>query len=428
MNSLLMLRICAVVAISLVAAKPFMKTGLIQSTLRGTPISTAPRVTPGDGAGPPPEQPRYARKPGDADIVIWSGHSSVPVFFQTVLACLWIAIIGSLPFIIPVSDHRPVTKTQKVVGAAMLTVLFGGVYLFTNIILFESVHFTQTRPLTIIECIYFMSQVITTVGYGDIVPAKVRGQVFVGLYVLGALFIIAMLVSDVTAHVARAAQKYRDKLVGDLAKSVVAQHEREAREGKVASRSSSVHDLIAPQRPSTQALMVSLGCFAVIDICWIIFFSNYPGEQKTMFQALYMSVITLSTVGLGAFTPLTEGGMIFGAFFMLFGSAALVSSVSNFCEVVVKMNEYERFNGESKKNAAKHLKQIVGKDGKQVNQMQFFEWSVLNQKLMSQDQIQGVLEAFDNLGPKNGVVDFRSVEASMGVILSPRPQSPRPQN
>jgi len=417
-NSFLVLLISTFLAISLVAAKPISKTGLIQSTLRGTPISTAPRVLPGDGSGPPPE-PRYTHRPGAAGAVIWPDHSHVPVILQTVFACLWILVIGSLPFIIPVSDHRPVTKTQKAIGGAMLAVLFGGLYLFTNIILFESVHFKQTRPLTIVECIYFMSQVITTVGYGDIVPAKVRGQVFVGLYVLGALFIIAMLVSDVTNHVAIAAAKYRENLVGNLAKSVVAQHQQDKKEGK-ASRSTSVHDLIAPPKPSTQPLMVSLACFAVIDICWIIFFSNYPGEQKTMFQAAYMSVITLSTVGLGAFTPLTEGGMIFGAFFMLFGSAALVSSVSNFCTLVVKMNEYERFSHDSKKQATQNLKEIIGRGGKQVDQMQFFEWSVLSQKLMSQEQMQGVLAAFKNLNPVNGVVDLKKVEASMGVMLSPR--------
>lgn len=418
MNSLIMLRILAILAISCGAAKPFPKTGLIQSTLRGTPISTAPQMTPGEGSGPPPEQPRYARKPGDAVVVIWPEHSNVPVFIQTCLACVWILILASLPFIIPVLDKRDVTKTQKVVGAAMLTVLFGGLYLFTNIILFESVHFEQTRPLTIIECIYFMSQVITTVGYGDIVPAKVRGQVFVGMYVLGALFIIAMLVSEVTTHVSLAAQKYRERLLKENGQQQ--QQQQDKKDGKVGSRSSSVHDLIVPQKPSPRDFFISIACFAVIDICWICFFSNYPGEQKTMFQALYMSVITLSTVGLGAFTPLTEGGMIFGAFFMLFGSAALVSSVSNFCALVVKMNEFERFSGDSKIKATKHLKQIVGQGAKQVNQMQFFEWSVLNQKLMSETQIKGVLEAFDNLQPVNGVVDFRTVEASMGVILSPR--------
>merc|ERR1719329_2034324 len=94
----------------------------------------------------------------------------------------------------------------------MWVVFFGGYWLFTNIILFQSIHFKQIRPLTMVECMYFMSQVITTVGYGDITPAKVRGQVFVGLYVLGAMFIISMVVSDVINQVIESADNYKKRL------------------------------------------------------------------------------------------------------------------------------------------------------------------------------------------------------------------------
>merc|ERR1719241_2864 len=96
----------------------------------------------------------------------------------------------------------------------MLCVLFGGLYLFTNIILFKSGHFEEVRSLTTVECIYFMSQIITTVGYGDITPAKPRGQVFVALYVLGALFVIAMLVSQIIEHCTQLLHQQREKLLG----------------------------------------------------------------------------------------------------------------------------------------------------------------------------------------------------------------------
>jgi hypothetical protein len=408
----------AVSAATLVSTEA--KFTLVQQNLRGdgTPISTPPRVTP--GSGPPPE-PYYSRKPGPPPS-LWPDKSHYPFIVQTFLACCWICVIGSLPFLIPVIDHQPVTKTQKIVGASMLTVLFGGVYLFTNIILFNSVHFSGSRPLTVVECIYFMSQVLTTVGYGDIVPAKVRGQIFVGLYVLGALFIIAMLVSDVTNHVALAAHKYRESLMGSMANDLIGKHKCKHEVDPAASarrRASSVHDLIAPSRPSAKPLMASLASFLVIDLLWILFFSFFPGEEKTVFQALYMSVITLSTVGLGAFTPLTEEGMIFGAFFMLFGSAALVSSVTNFCTLVVKMNEYERFNSDSKKKAANHLKEVVG-DTNKVTQMQFFEWAVLSQKLMTESQIRGILQSFQNCNPTDDKIPLAIIEESMEQDFTPR--------
>merc|ERR1719201_1035810 len=109
-------------------------------------------------------------------------------------------MLSSLPFIMPAVNREMPTKTQKTVAGLMLVTIWGGYLLFTNIILFQSIHFKRIRPLTTIECTYFMAQVITTVGYGDITPAKPRGQIFVGLYVLGALFIIAMVISDLTNH------------------------------------------------------------------------------------------------------------------------------------------------------------------------------------------------------------------------------------
>merc|ERR1719327_875770 len=126
------------------------------------------------------------------------------------------------------------------IGAGSMLVVFGGFFLFTNVLLFQSIHFKQIRPLTIVECIYFMAQVITTVGYGDIPPAKPRGQVFVGLYVLGALFIIAMVISDLTNH-----------LVEKL----------ESRKS-VHSQKTTLASLLAPPKPSWRALLNALAVFA----------------------------------------------------------------------------------------------------------------------------------------------------------------------
>jgi len=300
-------------------------------------------------------------------------------------------------------DRNPVTNTQKVVGASMLVVLFGGLYLFTNVILFQSVHFKQVRPLTTIECIYFMSQVITTVGYGDITPAKPRGQVFVALYVLGALFVIAMLVSQLIDHCAQLLHEQRQKMWG------ISTPRKDDEKS-----TTSLHDLLAPERPSMRPLLRSLAAFAILDILWVAFFASFPGENKTIFQAFYMSLITLTTVGFGAITPLTEGGMIFAAFFMLIGSAAIVNVISNFVEFVAMMNEFQRFSPEVKKGAINNLKSVM-KNSDTVTELEFFRFVIQYENLMSEDEIQCICEVFQTLKPKDGTVDFKTVEKAMEV-------------
>jgi len=339
--------------------------------------------------------------------VVWEDESSLPKPLQYLFVCLWVFMLAAIPFAIPIMDHRPVTQTQKVVGAMMMLVLFGGFYLFTNIILFQSGHFKQIRPLTSVECIYFMAQIITTVGYGDITPAKVRGQVFVALYVLGALFVIAMLVSDMTTHMIQVAKNYRSKRaqagMTDEARQGAADAEGQAQQ---------ISNLIKPEKPSMTPLLTSLAVFAFLDICWILFFSLHPGEGKTVFQALYMSVITLSTVGFGFFTPVTEAGMIFGSFFMLFGAGALANVISNFTTFMVEMNEYEHSAKDGKEEAVQLLKdQLSGSSD--VTELQFLRFCMVQTKLASAKELENMGAMFKNLKPKQGQVSFKVVEEAL---------------
>jgi len=339
--------------------------------------------------------------------VIWPEESKLPKLGQFILASAWVAMLASIPFIIPLVDHRPVSKTQMGVGAAMLVVLFGGFYLFTNIILFQSIHFKTLRPLTIVECIYFMSQVITTVGYGDITPAKPRGQIFVALYVLGALFIIANLISDLTDHMVRKYEEFKKQQIAAAGQVV-------------ATPRSSLGNLIKPEKPSAKSLMFALAVFAVLDTCWIMFFFLFPGEGKTLFQAIYMSVITLSTVGFGAFTPVTEEGMIFGAFWMLFGSAALVNVITNFTEYMVSLSKYEQCIHESESEAVTHLKGLTV-DGTVVTDVQFVKFALHHKSGVPGSEIETILQAFKALGPKNGTVSQKQIEECLTAMARDDP-------
>merc|ERR1719281_1436575 len=84
--------------------------------------------------------------------------------------------------------------------------------------------------------------------------------------------------------------------------------------------------------------MTTFAVFCAIGTC---FFHFYPGEGKTIGQGIYMSIMTLTTVGFGAFTPVTQGGMVFGAFWMLFGVAALGGAVASFTAWTVALKKQD---------------------------------------------------------------------------------------
>merc|ERR1719343_678881 len=104
-------------------------------------------------------------------------------------------------------------------------------------------------------------------------------------------------------------------------------------------------------------LLKSAAAFSVMVFIGALFWHYYPGEEKTWLQAVYMCVITLSTVGFGAFTATTPGGMVFGAFWMLFGVAALAGVIGSYVEIMVHVKARERNDPDKAKLAFfRHVK------------------------------------------------------------------------
>jgi len=363
----------------------------------------------------------------EGDVATWDDSTKLAVEVEVAVCLVWVLMITSMPLLARYLSGMPFTKTQAILATTMWVAIFGGLYLFTNVILFQSAHFTQIRPLNIIECIYLMSQVITTVGYGDITPAKPRGQVFVGMYVLISFFIIAMVVSDMVSLIMATAQKYQEKLTGGehvevnfklkgkaKADTDAKQHGRDhGHDHGDKTKTPKMNMMAEAPKPNAAPLGYSFCFYAFFAITWIFFFHLYPGEGKTWFQATYMSIITLSTVGFGAFTPNTTGGMIFGSFWMIFGSAALVGLVGAFAQFVVDSNMYERFDAEQLENSRKVVDELKQSGKKELDETQFIRFTLLQKGLCTADDVDTLLDNFQTLSDeKDGkrTVCFNALE------------------
>lgn len=321
------------------------------------------------------EQPQILKQP----ILIWDEANKLSFGIEVFLAGLWIALIVSAPFVVPYLEGKDSSITHRTITCVFLLAVLGGFYLFTNVIIFNSSHFKEPRTLTLVECIYLMSQVITTVGYGDITPAYPVGQVFIGLYVLVAMLVIANLVSVLVAHVQVAIATYKENIW--IAGSLETPQEapREAARSLVGH-----HPEGTMPSPSKQAFLSSLASFAILAIAWVLFFHFCPGEGKTWMESIYMSVITLTTVGFGAVTPNTPRGQVFASFFMLFGTAALASVITTFSEFMLSLQEYERHDPEKAHQAIQDLKEAYGTDN--VDAFEVFKLCLIQQGILSEKE------------------------------------------
>lgn len=332
---------------------------------------------------------------------VWTGVSDINHQVVLLLAAVWVLVLGSAPIMIYAFGGKQVTKSAIILSCLMWLALFGGLFLFTQIILFNSPHFERVRSLTIIECTYFMTQVITTVGYGDVTPAMPRGQVFVGTYVTLSFCVIAILVSEVQGIVMEKVNKYKEDL--------------KQRHGYALTNSQYSSPFgIKPEKPTCDALLGSMALFVGIASVWVFFFHYYPGENKSWLEAIYMCLITLTTVGFGAITPITEGGMLFSAFFMFIGTSALVNVVQNFSTYILEMDQYESWcPKEFASDLHKYREKYVSGGDSGISEESFLILTLLQRKLVTEDQIDQVRESYKAMLGTKGKLNLKGIASKV---------------
>jgi len=296
----------------------------------------------GAGQGGIPAVFRNAIDEGSSNTAKWTKDPASAGSYA--FACVWVSLVALMPVMLHCVEHgrdlKMLTNTQIAETVILYIWLIGGLYLFTNVLLFQSPHFgNEIRSLSLVEAVYLFAQIVTTVGYGDITPAKTRGQVFVGLFVVLSFLLVAGMISQFATIVLERVQDAIHK------QEVDAEAHPEKSEDEL--RSDAIWTAAGP-------LIGTTGVFAIFLAIGVIFFSQYPGENKTVFQAIYMSFITLSSVGFGAFTPVTKVGMVFGAFWMLFGVTSLGGVISSMGAFVKALKDYEKGHSQERKmNAVK---------------------------------------------------------------------------
>jgi len=369
------------------------------------------------------QEPQPKTQADKDETITWSTTSSTFSHFTAeVIGLVWVVVLGSTPLFIWKSDERAVTTTGVVLSVLMWMALFGGLFLFTNVILFQSPHFEEIRSLTIIECTYFMTQVITTVGYGDVTPAKHRGQLFVGVYVVLSFFVIALLVSEMQSIVVSRVQKYKTLLEKHTGIHVPNE--------TGSSKSIGLGEVqFKPEKPSPINLILTLLMFALIACVWIVFFHYYPGENKPWVDACYMALITLTTVGFGAVTPVTEGGMLFGAFFMFLGTGALVTVVAEFSSYMLEMAAWEAWDPRKFHDDLIELRDSLhkgelpdspstpGEDGRGLlSELDFMTFTLVHKGIITKHQVDSIKQAYTAMQPnKKGRVTIASIESLAGI-------------
>lgn len=203
--------------------------------------------------------------------------------------------------------------------------------------------FVHFEGVDLITGLYVLVQIVTTIGYGDITPKTQTMRIFMIFFVIMTLVVFAYFLNMVMTAASGRQEALFEKLLdsaGNLAKAKLS-----LRAGRLSSERRKV--CIATVWFMC-ALLFGTVFYAIYEDCSCSYgetlideckSTDYDtcvetnGEVKTWTNALYFSVITLTTIGFGDFTPETQVGRWVGIAWMISGvwaTANWIGALSSF--------------------------------------------------------------------------------------------------
>mmetsp|Transcript_124206 Transcript_124206/g.215325 ORF Transcript_124206/g.215325 Transcript_124206/m.215325 type:complete len:568 (-) Transcript_124206:204-1907(-) len=242
----------------------------------------------------------------------------------------------------------------KIIGLLLLDWIILGIFCFTELILFDF-HFCSDYParvLSTVEAVYVLVYTMTTVGYGEMTPATESGCIFMTFYT-----ITLVMVSGIYAQ--HFVMMYF-QMSGDADRIQV--------------------------NSARRTLIPLLACL----LFGTFFYGLYPGEDKTIVESAYMSVITFLTVGFGDYHPETEVGRALGAIWILVSTAFTTKAILDFSHYLYAHRRSLRSQAAAKKAFDELDKTHKGF----IDKADFLAFELI-QEGFDQEQTDKIFERFD---------------------------------
>jgi len=262
---------------------------------------------------------------------------------------------------------------------------------------------------------YVIAQIVTTVGYGDITVKGEVTQLFMAVYVLFSLLLLANLLNIVTDYVFEKKMRHiRERL-----------HRMEFLDkltGSVATADANLETRVKHNACSKACNIVWATCFFAASIAiGMVFFQlterctcpagvagcqdeTYGlckatgGVELTWANAIYMAVITVTTVGFGDYTPKSEAGRLFAVFWMIGGVACTGYFISALSSVIA--GDSDDVELEDAGDINETLFKAMDQDGNgYLSRSEYCQYILVKHGLVDQQILNDINEKFLSMDP-----------------------------
>ncbi|RLN52691.1 hypothetical protein BBJ28_00006899 [Nothophytophthora sp. Chile5] len=265
--------------------------------------------------------------------------------------------------------------------------------------------FHYTEKWSVVDAVYYAMVIVTTVGYGDVVPVTTAGKTFTIFFSLYGIFTIGVALGQLASWFLQ-----RQKSITKLAtKKLLSSVDNAA---AVATVPTAVKDkveavgVMSPSgtkmkakdwRPQWARALCSRSNMAILHAFIPIVVSLVAGlivgaiEGWPVLDCFYYTVITITTVGFGDLSPKSEAARIFAIFYLPLAVVTVAHGIGSI------LNELSARSVMKTKISMKELLAMdTDGDGK-VSQLEYMCYMLVKLNKADQDDIDGIIAQFHKL-------------------------------
>lgn len=184
----------------------------------------------------------------------------------------------------------------------------------------------------LLDALYFSVVIATTVGYGDLVPLRPVSKLFVSIYAILSVALIAGLLQRLVERVADAHKGIAESAVTRLL-TLKSREEEPVKEGDIVSMARLA--VKRAQRKLRATFMMVMGACIAGGLLYGCFL------KISFVDVFYFLCVSMTTVGLGDIHPVSFSGKAFAAVWLVLTSLGFAGILNQYAELKVKERERE---------------------------------------------------------------------------------------